>query len=106
MNAFRGDEKTTSTAGWKVLCAGQSVATAPRLFGRMRRHHLGWASLSAPEPADKMTQPIEIDIDHRRGVERQQLRDQQAADDGIAERLAELGGGPRAAPHSDRRREA
>src|ERR1700722_14397600 len=69
LNVFRGDEKTTSTAGWKALCAGQSVARAPQLLGRMRRHHLRRASLSLPEPADKMAQPIEIDIDHRRGVE-------------------------------------
>src|SRR5262245_45640594 len=41
----------------------------------------------APEPG---LQPSEIEIDDRRRVERQKLRQRQAADHGIAERLAEL----------------
>jgi hypothetical protein len=35
-------------------------------------------------------QPVEEQIDHRRGVERQHLADDQAADDGDAERLAQF----------------
>src|SRR5262245_24385262 len=45
----------------------------------------------APEPA---VQPVEHEIDHRRRVERQELRDQEAADDGDAERPAQLGAWP------------
>ena len=38
-------------------------------------------------------QPVEQQIDHRRGVERQHLRDDQAADNGDAERPAQLRAG-------------
>jgi hypothetical protein len=37
--------------------------------------------------------PIEVETDCRRGVERQKLRQQQAADDRIALRLAQLRSG-------------
>ena len=46
------------------------------------RRHLA-ATAAAREPA---RQPVEIEIDHRRGVERQPLGDQKAANDGDAER--------------------
>jgi hypothetical protein len=36
-------------------------------------------------------QPVEIEIDDRRGVEREQLAQRQPADHGVAERLAQLG---------------
>jgi hypothetical protein len=35
-------------------------------------------------------QPIEIEIDHRRGEQREQLAQREAADHGVAERLAQL----------------
>src|SRR5215472_12932731 len=38
----------------------------------------------------KIDEPAEIDVDHRRGVEGQELRQQQSADDGDAERAAQL----------------
>ena len=41
------------------------------------------------------SQPLEGEIDHRRRVERQQLRDDQPADNREAERLADLGAGPK-----------
>ena len=42
---------------------------------------------------DLAIEPVERQIDHRRRVERQQLAQQQAADDGNAERKAQLGAG-------------
>ena len=39
-------------------------------------------------PLDFAVEPVERQIDHRRRVERQQLAQQQAADDGNAERKA------------------
>ena len=42
---------------------------------------------------DPAVEPVEREIDHRRRVERQQLAQQQAADDGNAERKAQLGAG-------------
>ena len=38
-------------------------------------------------------QPIERQVDDRRRVEREELRDQQTAEDGVAERLADLRAG-------------
>ena len=45
------------------------------------------------EAREALRQPIEPEIDHRRGVERQQLADQQAADDRDAQRMAQFRSG-------------
>ena len=37
-----------------------------------------------------MAEPVQVDIDHRRRVQRQQLADDEPADDGDAERPAQL----------------
>src|ERR1700730_13986258 len=50
-------------------------------------------------PEDPGLQPVEVDIDDRRRVERQNLRQKQAADDGVAERLAKLRADPSAHHH-------
>src|SRR4051812_45817759 len=43
------------------------------------------------EPAlEAAVDPVEVDVDHRRDEQRQQLRDAQAADHGDAERLTQL----------------
>ena len=51
-------------------------------LSRLLRQRLG----SPPQPVDQ-------EIDHRRRVKRQDLRDEQSADDGDAERPAQLGAG-------------
>src|SRR6516165_7875500 len=64
-----------------------------RLSPSLRRDHVQPLTLAvrtrllAPEPD---LHAVEIKIDHRRGVERQQLAQREAADHGVAERLAQL----------------
>ena len=48
---------------------------------------------SVKKSADELTQLVEIDIDDRRREEGQHLRKEKSADDGIAERLADLRAG-------------
>ena len=48
------------------------------------------AGAPAASARNSAAEPVEIDVDHRRGEQRQQLADQQAADDGDAERMAQL----------------
>ena len=62
------------------------------LFGGERRpfaraHFLELRLEATPQPA---VEPIKIDIDDRRNVERQQLRKDETADDGDAERFQGL----------------
>ena len=47
----------------------------------------------AARAAAPLSETVEVEINHRRGVEREELREQQAADDRDAERLAQLGAG-------------
>ena len=59
-------------------------------------HHLrllGWMHAPARDPARQL---VEIEIDDRRGEQRQRLADDEAADHGITERLPDLRAGPRA----------
>jgi hypothetical protein len=51
--------------------------TALRLLGQMHRHHLVINLSAMAELAQEMGHSIEIDLDHRRYVERQQLPDEQ-----------------------------
>ena len=60
----------------------------------------GRAQRGARQP---QTQAFDVDVIDRRDVERQQLRDEQAADDGQPERAARLGAA-RAEPQRDRQR--
>src|SRR5207248_4896919 len=50
-------------------------------------------SQTGSQTADRPAEAVEIEIDDRRRVERQHLRQQQPADDAVAERLAYLGAG-------------
>ena len=52
-----------------------------------------WRGARRRAPAQPRAQPLHVEIDHRRGVEREQLAEQQAADDGDAERIAQLRAG-------------
>src|SRR6202023_1472159 len=60
-----------------------------RSFGGDWRSVAG-GRLLPPLPEDPGLQPVEIDIDDRRRIERENLRQGQAADDGVTERLANL----------------
>src|SRR5262249_22798676 len=93
--------------GYLRARAGRIGSTEPRaitpnkrteiLFGgsvlgrRLRRRV--FASPSSPRPPGET---VEIEEDHRRGVEREQLAHREAADDGVAERLADFRAGARA----------
>src|SRR5438445_13135089 len=76
----------------------RSGACALRLSPSLRRDHAQPLALAlafrtrlvAPEPD---LHAVEIEVDHRRGVERQQLAQREAADHGVAERLAQLRSG-------------
>src|SRR5258708_36419965 len=64
-----------------------------RLFGGARvRSAPGflWRTRGRRTAADPLAEPIEVEIDHGRGVERQELRDQQSTHDRDAERAPEL----------------
>src|SRR5204862_6479715 len=41
-------------------------------------------------PEQPALQPVEVDVDNRRRIERENLRQREPADDGVAERLADL----------------
>ena len=67
------------------------LAAAVRFLIRRRRDRFpGRIFVGSGEPCADC---IQVEINHRRGVERQKLRQQQAANDGIAERLAQLRSG-------------
>src|ERR1700719_1824042 len=79
--------------GGMLMSPGLTSPHDLELLGRARRCRMAVALPALAEPAQEAAQPIEIEIDHRRRVERQQLRDEQAADDAVAERLTDLGAG-------------
>ena len=72
-----------------AICTGQSRLGSIVVRGELR---LPETPAIAPflEPA---AEAIEIEINDRRGVEREELREQQAADDGDAERPAQFAAG-------------
>src|SRR5205085_11673230 len=64
------------------------VAIAPRNDGLFRRLlRFVWMALVASRRAsparERLGEPVEIEIDHRRGEQRQRLADDEAADHGI-----------------------
>src|SRR4051812_35984829 len=65
---------------------------------RLRASWLGgtFADLGWIAPGEPNLQPLEIEVDHRRDVEGQHLRQQQAADHREAERLARAAAGAEA----------
>src|SRR3954470_18758834 len=65
---------------------------------RLRASWLGgtWANLGLVAPREPNLQPLEIEVDHRRDVEGEHLRQQQASDYGEAERLARAAAGAEA----------
>src|SRR5690242_9749064 len=62
-------------------------------FGSDGVHLLGLGRLGAAVAAQPLLQPVEIEVDDRRRVEREQLAQRKAAHHRIAERLPQLGAG-------------
>src|SRR5215475_16217692 len=85
------DDLEFATIGLRGPRTGQ-----PRLSPSLRRDHAQPLALAlrtrlvAPEPD---LHAVEIKINDRRGVKRQQLAQREAADHGVAERLAQLRSG-------------
>src|SRR3982074_327577 len=74
------------------FCGGIWDDREPRLFGRRRlRMAGGRVLLFAEQPG---LQPVQVDVDNRRRIESENLRQGQTADDGVAERLAYLRADP------------
>src|SRR6476660_8959160 len=64
------------------------------------RRQLGLSFDRRLAPAEQpVLQPVEIDVDHRCRVQREQLRYGETANDGVAQRLADLGAGTGAEHH-------
>src|SRR6266851_2862633 len=88
-------------------------AYSPSLGFKYRQtlRELGGRPLSMPlqtvsQTADRASEPVEIEIDDRRRVERQHLRHQQTADNAVAEWLADFraGAGPEHQRHAAQQR--
>src|SRR5262249_4406292 len=79
---FRGNERTKSPSLRRNDAQALGLALRTRLV--------------APEPD---LHAVEIEINYRRGVERQELAQREAANHGVAERLEQLRTRARAAPH-------
>src|SRR5262245_28400053 len=62
-------------------------------FGRDRGHVLGFDELMAALAAQPLLEPVEIEVDNRCRVEREQLAQRKPAHHCIAERLPQLGAG-------------
>src|SRR5262245_40524859 len=72
-------------------CDVSSLSCRQSLFGRDGGLPLGFGhAVAPPQP---LLQPVEIEIDDRRRVEREQLAQREAADHGVAKRLAQLRSG-------------
>src|SRR5450756_473765 len=68
-------------AGGDEAMADPDAVSNPCLFGRERARHFGSGRLTFREPR---AEPVEVEIDHRRRIESQDLRKQQAAHDRVA----------------------
>src|SRR5262245_34696703 len=80
--------------GRRMKCSEKLIASLRgpllRRLGLLRQLELGLQSLRRAQPR---LQAVHREVDHRRSVERQQLAQQQAANDGDAERVAQLRAG-------------
>src|SRR5712672_1473638 len=70
-----------------------------RSFRGLRLDMAGARLLLFSSSEDPALQPVEIDIDDRRRIESENLRQSEAADDGVTERLANLRADPRTYHH-------
>src|SRR6267378_6034081 len=78
---------------------GIGAGCDPRSFGGRRLWTAGSRRLLLLFPEQPGLQAVEVDIDDRRRIQREDLRQREAADDGIAERLANLRAYSRADHH-------
>src|SRR5262245_66251387 len=74
-----------------VPLMARSLRRVLRRLGRLRQGELGLVRCRLA--AEARLQALHRQIDHRGGVEREQLAQQQTADDGDAERIAQLRAG-------------
>ena len=91
-----GSFENASTPASAMPSVSSVVATGREMKGAeifIRRGSPPPTGLRRPASGEAHRQPVEVEIDHRRGEQRQHLADDQAADDGEAERLAQLGAG-------------
>src|SRR3954467_115814 len=72
-----------------IATTGKNRERASRKV-RVVQGHTSVRGHDLPSPRAPQAQPIEIEIDHRRRVERQHLADQQPADDRDTERPTKL----------------
>src|SRR6516164_7442375 len=95
---FRLPARSYRIAAWAEAVPGSCWRRRRSLRGLARGRQAGGAALAH----DGAARRLERQIDHRRDVERQQLRGQKPPHDRDAERLAQLGAGPQA--ERDRKR--
>src|SRR3984893_12034060 len=95
--ATKPDTEPVETQSYAAGNSGQAASRPALLFGGRRRclTRSGLRLLLvAEQPSLRL---VEIDINNRRRIERENLRQREAADDGIAERLANIRAHP--TPH-------
>src|SRR6266850_7758064 len=92
--------RTFSMSNWAYFASRTPSAmfSKSQNTARLRASWLGgtWAGLGLVGPGEPSLQPLEIEVDHRRDVEGEHLRQQEAADHGEAERLARAAAGAEA----------
>src|SRR5262245_3502890 len=64
---------------------------APRRSWILRTQSVAKDVLARPPAGKPLAQPVKKDVDHRGGVEREKLADEQSADHGDAQRTTQLG---------------
>src|SRR3954451_6294584 len=73
-----------------LLTPAVAATSACGLYLRRREHDQPPLRIALPPPLAPVPGAVEIKIDHRGGVERQDLADDQPAEDGDAQGLAEF----------------
>ena len=96
-----GAEKLTGPVDVVARTSCRTGGQARRLSRTFAARRLGRVIPAPPGIADPYPPAVEIEIDHRRGVERQHLAEQQPAHDGDAQRLAQF----RTLAEADRQRQ-
>ena len=81
-----GDHRHRTNRFYNSGPSASGVGTSANLISAALRHNL-IADLEARKLARQLVKP---DIDHRRGVQREQLAEQQSADDSDAQRMPQL----------------
>src|SRR4051812_5603109 len=101
---FMPRPRSLAAAGRAALAHRGRQVDAAFVLGRIEGGTVAFrrgGAVAAPAPA--VAQAIEAEIDHRGGEQREQLADDQAAEDGEAQRPAQLGALPEAEHQRDGR---